>query len=271
MKYLFGIKGKIKYPFILEKRQRFAFQTIILTAGLLITQLAWEDLRFYMVGVLAVMTYILTAWSLYEDIKGFEWISLFILPVTFIILFSLFYFLLPARWISRLAVTAAFAVGMYATLLVENIYNVAAQRSIQLLRAAHSVGLLVSLAVMFLGSSVIFSLRLSYLPNALLIFLLVFILSIQFLWSVKLDLKISAELILYTLVIALGIGELALAISFYPVPIATLSLFITAAFYALTGICQLYLSGRLFKNTVREYLLVMIFIIVITIISSRWG
>lgn len=271
MKLFFRSFGKIKYPFILDKRQRFALQTVILTVGLLTIQLAWEDFRFYMVGVLALLTYLLTAWSLYEDIKGCEWLVLFILPVSSTILFSLFYSLLPARWISRVVITLIFAIGMYATLLVENIYNVAVQRSIQLLRAAHSIGLLTSLVVIFLGTSVIFSLRLSFWQNILLFFPLIFLLSLQSLWSVKLEAAISKEILLYALGISLGVGEVSLVLSFWPVQIATVSLFIAAGFYALTGICQLYLSERLFKNTIREYILVFIFTILITIFSSRWG
>lgn len=267
----FSRMGKLKYPIIADKRQRFAIQVLILTSGLVITQLAWEDVRFYMVGALAAMTYLLTAWSLYEDIKGFEWILLFILPVLYTITFSLFYFLLPERWISRLLVTLVFAIGMYACLLLENIYNVAVERSIQLLRAAHSVGFLTSLVVLFLGTTIIFSLRLSYFQNVILLFPLVFLLSLQSLWSIKLEAKISKNIILYTLLVSLGIGEIGLSLSFWPAQITTIALFISAVFYALVSICQLHLSERLFKNSLREYIIVFIFSIIITIISSRWG
>ena len=38
-----------KILFFLEKRERFAFQTVVLTGGVLITQLIWQDVRFPMV------------------------------------------------------------------------------------------------------------------------------------------------------------------------------------------------------------------------------
>ena len=271
IKFNFKNRNRIKYPFLTDKRQRFAVQTLILTFGLLVTQLIWEDIRFYMVGVLAILTYILTVWSLYEDIKGTEWLLLFILPVFFTISFSLFYFLLPERWISRLIVTVIFAIGMYATLLIENIYNVAAIRSIQLLRAAQSVGMLTTLAVIFLATSIIFSLRLPYFLNAILMFPIILLSSLQSLWSVKLESYISYEVWLYSLVTALGIGEIAWCLSFWPVQIATVSLSLTAFYYAIVGISQLHFSGKLFINTVREYFLVLIFVIFITIIGSHWG
>ena len=62
---------------------------------------------------------------------------------------ALFYFLLPVRWLTRVPVAVLYAVGMYALLLTENIYNVAADRTIALLRAAQSIGYLLTLLTYF--------------------------------------------------------------------------------------------------------------------------
>lgn len=255
----------------LDKRQRFALQTIILTFGLLITQLIWEDYRFGMVVILSIISYFLTAWSLSEDIKGAEWLLLFILPVFFTAAVSLFYFLLPGRWITRLLTTVVFAVGTYATLLAENIYNVAAARSIQLLRVAQSVGLLITLVVIFLLVSIIFSTRSSFLVNMLFLTPLVFILSLQSIWSVKLTPTISREIVIYAFVISISIGEMAVVLSFWPIQIATVSLFITAGFYTLVGIVQQHLLEKLFANTIREYILAFIFTFVLSFLITSWG
>ena len=260
-----------KYLFLPDKRQRFALQTVILTTGLLITQLIWEDYRFLMVGILSVTSYVLTYWSLSEDIRGIKWILLFILPVLFTATVSLFYFLLPGRWIIRLTIVIIFALGTYANLLVENIYNVAVSRSIQLLRVAQSVGFLISLAVVFLSTSIILSLRLYAWQNILIIAPIAFLLALQSFWSVKLEKIISWQIILYALLVSIGIGELVMAISFWPIQLATVSLCITASFYALVGIVQQYLLDRLFNNTVREYILVFLFTLVLTFLITRWG
>lgn len=262
---------KLKYPFIFQKRERFTIQTVILTSGLLISQLVWEDYRFFLVAFLATLTYILTIWSLHEDIKGIEWLLLFILPVVFTVSFSLFYFLLPARWISRSVVTVIFAIGMYAVLLIENIYNVAAQRSIQLLRAAYSIGLLVSVVLVFLMTSIIFSMHLTYFHNFIFIFIVVFILSLQSLWSIKLEPFISKQILLFSFGVALGVGEIALTLSFWPVAIAMVSLCLSASYYTMIGIFQLHFLERLFRNSLREYLLVFLFTILIIILGSHWG
>ena len=254
-----------------DKRQRFAVQTVILTSGLLVTQLIWEDVRFFMVGVLAVLSYLLTVWSLTEDIKGTEWLLLFILPVFFTASVSFFYFLLPGRWITRLMITAVFAVGTYATLLVENIYNVAVARSVPLLRAAHSVGLLLSLIIVFLTSNIIYSLRLPFAFNFIMTSMVCFILTLQSLWSVKLDERLSRKLLAYSGVVGLGAGEMALVLSFWPVGNSSFSLLMTATYYTIVGIFQQHLQGRLFNNIIKEYLVVFLFSLILTLITTVWG
>lgn len=257
--------------FISDKRQRFIFQTVFLTVCLLVTQLIWEDYRFIMVGIIFISSYILTAWSLSEDLKGIKWISLFILPVLFTATISLFYFLLPARWIIRLLIITTFALGTYASLLVENIYNVAVLRSIQLLRVAQSVGLLITLIILFFSCSIILSLRAYGGQNMLYLIPVTFLLALQSLWSVELEETFSKRIIFYSLLVSLGVGELVMAISFWPIQIASASLFITACFYTLIGIIQQHLFGRLFRNTVREYMLVFIFTLFLIFLTTKWG
>lgn len=256
---------------LLSKRQRFALQTIVLTAGLFATQLIWEEYRFLLVGILAIISYILTAWSLSEDVRGIEWLLLFILPVFFTVSSFLFYFLLPPRWFTRITTALVFSIGTYAILLVENIYNVAAVRSIQLLRAAQSVGLLLTLVVIFLIANIIYSLRLPYLYNMLLFVPTIFILSLQLFWSINLEERVAKNLIIYAGIVSLGIGELAFSLSFWPLPNASYSLLLTASTYVLMGMIQQHLLGRFFRNTVSEYILVFIFTLVLTLLTTKWG
>lgn len=256
---------------LLDKRQRFAIQTVLLTAGILTTQLIWEEYRFLMVFILAALSYILTIWSLREDIRGTEWLHLFILPVAFTASVSLFYFLLPGRWITRLTIGTVFAVGTYAILLVENIYNVAAIRSIQLLRAGRSVGLLLTLIIIFLSASIVYSLRLWFWQNMLILSAISFVLALQSVWSARLDVGKMKELSLYAAFIAWGIGQLALALSFWPISNASYSLLMTAAYYSMVSIIQQHLLERLFKDTIREYVFVFIFTLFLALITTRWS
>lgn len=267
------LPGKVftKNYFLPDKRQRFGVQTLVLTGGLLISQFIWNDYRFVMVIILSVMSYLLTTWSLKEDVKGVEWFLLFILPVFFTASVSLFYFLLPGRMIVRLFITTLFVVGSYAVLLIENIYNVAGERSIQLLRAAQSIGLLISLSVVFFISNIIISLRLSFWQNFIIILPFIFALSLQSLWSVRLETKLNGQIILYSFMVAFCLGQLILTLSFWPVDTATASLLIVSSYYGLVGVIQQYFAEKLFRNSIREYIYAFILTLIVTVLATRWS
>ena len=255
----------------LDKKERFAIQTTLLTAGLLVTQFIWEDYRFAMVVILAVLSYALTAWSLKEDIKGIEWLLLFILPVMYVASLSLFYFLLPNRLFTKFIMTVLFSIGIYAILRIENIYNVAAVRSIQLLRVAQSVGLLLTLVIIYLSSNILYSLRLPYWLNMFMILPLVFILALQSLWSINLESKFSPSIIIYSGIVTLIMGELAVVLSFWPVQNSLYSLVMAACYYAFVGLIQQYLQDKLFKNVISEFILGFIFAVFLILLTSKWG
>jgi len=97
------------------------------------------------------------------------------------------------------------------------------------------------------------------------------ILFTQSLWSVKLEKKLEPKIILFSLLLSFILGKFAFAISFWPVGISLASLFITAIFYVLLGFSQAEFSGKLFKKTVREYLLVGVGIFITLLLTTHWG
>ena len=256
---------------LLDKRQRFAIQTIALTTGVLVTGFMVTEYRPALVLLLAFSSYLLTVWSLREDIRGSEWILLFLLPVGFTISVSLFYFLLPQRMVVRVTVAVVFAVGSYAILLAENIYNVSAQRSIQLLRAAQSVGYSLPLVVVFLSTNIVYSLRLPFFFNGIIVGLVCFVLSMQSLWTVKLPQQLDKSILIYSAVVGIVACELALVLSFWPTLPAVYSLLLTSGYYCIVGLVQQYLAQRLFGNMVREYVAVFVFILMLTVLATKWG
>lgn len=274
MKRIAKLLGLRKFHF-LDKQQRFVIQTVVLTVGLLVAQLIWGDFRFFMILVLSILSYLLTAWSLREDIIGIEWILLFVMPVFFTASVSLFYFLLPGRWISRLIISSIFALGTYAIVRCENIYNVAGERSIQLLKVAQTVGLLISLTIVFFSVVLVYSLRTPFWVNLLVFLPVIFLLSLQSLWTIKLETTFSRHLIVYSVIISLTIGELITVLSFWPIfrstGLSIAALFISSVYYSLTGLTQQYLAGRMFANTTREYVIPFLFMLLLLIISTRWG
>ncbi len=255
----------------MSKRKKLGIVALILTFGILGIQSVEIESRYQAIGLLAGAAYALSVWAMIEDLKGIEWLTVMILPVMYPVSVSLFYFLLPERLLTRVAIVSLFGLGMYALLLTENIFNVAAMRTIQLLRAANAVGFLLTLVVAFFLWDTIFSFRLAPWWNSLFVGLSAFPLALQALWSVNLEPKISKSAWWGALITAWGLAGCSLMISFWPVTITVASLFLVTALYVAVGISQNHLSGRLFKKTLTEYLWVGGIVLLTVFLLSRWS
>lgn len=254
----------------ISKRQQFVILTLLLTFGMVLTQLVPADLRYTMVAGLSLFTFAATALAMREDLSGIEWLTLLSLPTLFTAAVGLFYFLLPVRWLTRLPVAALYAVGIYALLLTENIYNVAAERTIALLRAAHSVGFLITLLTYFLLVQTILAFRLPYFANTLCIGFMSFILISGSLWAVELGERLSRRVWRISIAISVILMELGWIFSFWPVATTLIALFLTTCFYSLVGMAQQYLVERLYKKTVIEFLGVVTIVFFIVFLVTHW-
>ncbi len=158
----------------LNKRQKIVITSTLLTIGLLSTQLVNFDLRFCLLGGLAVLAYILSFWSLQEGINMTKAFILMILPTLFAVAVASFYFLLPVRWLTRLPVAFLFGLTFYLLLLAQNVFNVASLRTIPLYRAASTASFLFSLLSAFFIFHVIFDFNLLIIWNGVVVFLISF-------------------------------------------------------------------------------------------------
>lgn len=251
------------------KRQELVFVSLFLATGLLLTQLL-PDYRYPMTVILAAASYVGSAIVLRKDLKGVEFYTLLILPTLFTASVTLFYFLLPLRWITRIPVVVLYVVGMYALLLTENIYNVAANRTIALLRAAHTVGFLITLITYFLLLSTVFALRLHALPTMVLVGGISFVLIMQILWAIELTTTISPRLKHLSLVLVLIFIEMSWALSFISIKPTMKVLFLTTCFYSLVGMTQQYLVERLYKKTILEFISVACIVGFVVLLTMNW-
>jgi len=255
----------------MTKRRKLILEAFVLTPGLLATQFVEVRYRYGAILFLTLLTYFLTAFFLREDLKKISWLMNLSLPALYTAAVALFYFLLPEVFLSRLLILVFFGIGMYAILLIENIFTIAAARTIQLVRAAQAVGFLMTLVTSFLFYDTIFSFKLSALTNAFLVFVISFFMILPSLWTVNLSETIEKKIVQYSLALAWFMAQLAFFISFWPLTITAVSLFLVAVCYVILGIVQNYLSGRLFKNTLNEYLRVGIGVLIITYFLAKWG
>lgn len=255
----------------ISKREKFLLTAIFLSFGLLAIQITNSPWRYQSIALLGLFTYLLSAWSLTEGLNGIEWLTVLILPTLFTIGIGLFYFLVPARWLTRLPVIFLYGFGIYALLLIENIFSVAAIRTIQLLRSAQAVGFLLTLVTSFFLFDTILSFRLNPGFNFFLVALICLPTILQALWCINLEEKISKKVWLYAAGLSLVQGEIALAFSFWPVTVAVGSLALTTMLYITLGLSQHHLAERLFQKTINEYAGVGIVVLLVIFLTTHWG
>lgn len=281
----------MKLRFQLSKRQKFFIAAVGVVVGVIFirvdafTALGW---RFREAGFV-FYSLIITILSLRdEDFSGVEWLTLPILPVFFSIGASLVYPLLPSEiqylpfWrmdtdsglflstVLRTIYLAGIFIGFYACLLSANIFNVAGVKTIQLIRAAHSVGFLLTLVSAFLLYTVIYSLHLNSFGNFLVVFIISFPLILQAVWSINLEPYLGREVIRYTFVISLILAQLSWALSYWPVPGLVNAMVVTAASYEGIGVVQYQLLGKLKPTVIKELFSITVIFILVILFSASW-
>lgn len=273
MNKLKSIFAHIKAPHLLtaiDKRLRFVVSTLVLTLIMLFATFSGFDNAWIFIPILFIVSYVAAYVSILEGIEGIEWGTLFIMPVVLTIAFYVFYFLFPVRWLTRLPFIVIYAVSIYAALLTSNILNVGVERSLQLYRAAFSVNYFYQTVVVFLALNILFSIRSNFLVNFAGVFLVIFPMSLQLLWSIRLKLELDRDILMLSLFLSYVLSQIALVFSFMAFEANILALVMTACYYSFVGIIYSYVDERLFRETVRGYLSILAFVFLIALLTLSW-
>jgi hypothetical protein len=254
----------------LSKRQKIGISTIFLSVCLFLLPGLSLDYKLYALGAVILLSYLLSAWSIFSDLTGIEFVTLFVLPVVLTATFGLFIFKFDPAPVLRLILVIVFGLVYYTILLAENIFNVSAERNIPLLRAANTVGYLTSLFVSFAFFSLLFSVGLNNWTFALLTLVTGFFLFIQAFWQIKLEETDKKAMITYSVVTALLLGQFAWILAFWPLPPAKLGLALAAMVYVLLGIVQHLVKEDLTKRSLAEYLFVALSVFLLLSVTTSW-
>lgn len=245
----------------MSKRKRFVLVSLFLTFGLWTTQLIPFDQRYEAIIFFFGLSILFSVWALASDLAGIRWLTILILPALYPLSVALFYFLLPQEPISQVVLLSLFGVGMYALLLTCNIYSVAASRTIQLLRAAHAVGFLLTIMTSIFLIGTIFGFRLPFWANGLLVALCLFPLFLSGIWSSTLEPRVARGVWQQSLIFACTGGEIAMAVSLLPMSPLVSSIVVSGYLYVILGLLQQRAQDRLFRRTIQEYVLIGIMVI----------
>jgi hypothetical protein len=240
----------------MRKRQKMVVTAFSLAGMLILVQSAGLEIRYLLIGLLCAVSWLLSAWSLREGLKGAEWLMVTLPAVMFTAGVGLFYFLLPQQWWAQVVVAGIFGVGQYALLLSANIFSVAAIRTIALFRAASAVGFVMALITGFFLYNAILSFKFGFIFIGILVSVVSFLILMPAIWTVELKEDISRRVLNFSSGIALSLGFLAMATCFWPISTAVASLFLATMLYVMMGLSQHHFSERLFNRTAIEYLIV---------------
>ena len=253
----------------ITKRQKFVISVAVLSLGLFLSEYFFSGYTFIVALALAIFTDVFLFMSLYADLKEELMPQAFVLPFLCSLAFGLFYFLTPARLISRVVLTSLYAIAVYSLFLSENIFMVASIRTIALLNSARIVTFVITLISYFFLTNIIFSLRAGFPLTmiAFTIFSLAFV--YQALWTYTLE-KSWLQNKEWVGVLTLSVVELGSVLWFWPTSPTVLALFLTASMYILTGLTHMWLDKRLFKGVFWEYAWVGVFASIILLWFSHF-
>lgn len=254
----------------LSKRKRFLISSLVLSAGFLAMGLSFEINRFLGIALICFLTLAFFIFSLWEGLGINFTLMTLILPIYFTGAIGFFWFLLPSSLTTQIVITVLYFILIYVLLLTMNIFTVSAIRTIALIRAAKGVGFVLTLFTAFLLYDNIYSFRLPIYWHVLAVFGMSIPLMLQGYWTSKLEKKFSKELLSYSIISALVIGEIAVGLYFWPVSISVGSLFLTLAVYVLMGLGQSKLEGRLFSQIVKDHFFVAVIVFFGMLLVTSW-
>jgi len=272
----------------MSKRTRFILVGGLLAVCLWLTTIAPVDYRFGLYLTVSAVAYILSAWVLFDDLKGVEWLTLMVLPTMFTLGSGLFSNFLPSAvprmfgrafqlessillaGVFKIMYFVLFAVGMYGVLLIENISSVASIRTIQLFRAAKSVNFILTLISSLFFYTVALSFKLPFWWVMAMVFVTSLILCFPSLWSVDLKGDLVKDATRYSLAMSWVIAMASVALSFWPVKPFMGGLMLTSLLYGLLGIMEQRLSTRVYVESLWEYGVTVAIIIGIGFLTTSW-
>lgn len=254
----------------MRRREKFVIAAVLLSLCLLGVQYVSLEYRYLAVGVFVIVSYFVSAWSLSDDLQPLEWLTIVPFPALYAGSVGLFYFLLPTSLLSQAFSIGLFGLGMYALYLTSNIYSVAKGRTIQLLHAAHAIGLLFTIVTSVFYTNTLFALGLPFYLNGLLVGLIHFPLILMSLWSVELEATLKKEILVFSALLTLLLSEVGVVLSLIPFSVWNNALFIMALLYIGLGIMHNFLRGRLFQSALNEYSLVAAMLGVIFALFFPW-
>lgn len=252
------------------KRTKVAISTAatVILGWVVLSQTGNIFIFAFLVALLVIAGLIL--WAFSQDLAGLKYLIIPALPVLYWGFYIILVKLLDLQLGGIFAAGVVLGISFYFLLLTQNIYNIAAVRSIGLVRAANVSGTLFHVVTSFLAFGVIWLQSWPFWVLTPIIFAISFILFILAIWSTHLE-EISQKDTKLAAFLSLAVAELALSLSFWPLLPLIAALVLAISFYVTLGLVQFELQERLTSKVVYEYLLIAGVVLVLILTTTSWG
>ncbi len=240
----------------MSKKTRFLLISLILTFFLTLVPV-FSQYGNYVAFSFAALGLIFVVVTLWFDLKGPEFITLLTLP--FLLCLGMAELLIKFPNFSsffKILFYGTFFIFYYSLLLAINVFNVAREKTIPLLRVAYTVTFLITVFASLLIFTVIYKVFFNLPAEVFFVFLTSFFLSFQSLWTIFLPSRNDRAVIKASLVLALLMLETATVFSFFPAESFFRSLTLATFFYIYLGFTHQYLRRTLNIRSLIEYGLV---------------
>lgn len=248
----------------MSKRNKFLILSLILT--LFLTRLPSLPRSYSGLGliVFVFLSGLFAVFSLWEYLSGIEYVTLLTLPILFALGMGSVVLLFPNfSGYFKTAIYGVYFLTNYTLLLSLNIFNVASEKPIPLLRAAYTSSFLITTFTAFPILTLMYKWSLGITVEIIVVFILTFLLSFQSLWSVFLPKNIVGTSFRASLFMSWLMAETALVFSFFPMESFFRSLLLSTFFYIYLGFSHQYLKKALNVKSVFEYVFVGLVIVVL--------
>jgi len=238
----------------MSKRLTFILTSLSLTVSLALTNLLSREQQVLSIFILGAGSFAFSWFALRREFFGVEFFTLLSLPVLFVIGMGFTQYFFPNLTLFfKIILWAVNFLGFYVILLAQNIFSVTVVKPVPLFRAARTVSFLSTLFVSFLLFTAIYKLNLEVWPQIILVVFLSSNLGVQSLWTADPKGIFDKKVLVAGLLLGLGVGEVALGLSFLPLKSFFRSIALTTAVYIGLGVGQQYLTHSLTRRTVFEY------------------
>lgn len=256
---------------IASKREKLIFTTLTLTGLMLTTAFSVGLAWFVMLGVLTASVVGLVLYALWEDFSGIRYWVIPIFPAIFTISVVLNFRVIPLPPVLEFFFVLLYGVTMYLILLISNILNISASRTIPLIRAAHAASFFLNIVLIFLLMFFLATLHTAPLVIFLAAGLISFLPSMYLYWSFALLPRLNREVLLEGITTSIILAETAFVLAMWPVSPLLYALFLTTVFYFATGILHQTFLNRLTRRVIIEYTVVIFFALFLLLFTAEWS